>query len=116
MYATDEGPLVAGCPCPTCAAHTRAYLHYLSRAEAPTAARLLTLHNLTFLERLVAGARSAIRRQPVRGLPGRRALPATLRGRPGNGRAAVSRPRYWVFSRMKSSIAWIWSLMLSLIV
>ena len=40
--------------------HTRAYLHYLSRAEAPTAARLLTLHNLTFLERLIAGAREAI--------------------------------------------------------
>ena len=40
--------------------HSRAYLHYLARAEAPTAARLLTLHNLTFLERLVAGARAAI--------------------------------------------------------
>ena len=59
-YATVEGPLVEGCPCPTCAVHTRAYLHYLSRAEAPTAARLLTLHNLTFLERLIAGAREAI--------------------------------------------------------
>jgi queuine tRNA-ribosyltransferase len=58
--AMDEGPLVEGCPCPTCAVHTRAYLHYLTRAEAPTAARLLTLHNLTFLERLVAGARAAI--------------------------------------------------------
>jgi queuine tRNA-ribosyltransferase len=58
--ATDEGPLVQGCPCPTCATHTRAYLHYLTRAEGPTAARLLTLHNLTFLERLVAGAREAI--------------------------------------------------------
>jgi queuine tRNA-ribosyltransferase len=59
-FATDEGPLVAGCPCATCATHTRAYLHYLVRAEAPTAARLITLHNLTFLERLVAGARGAI--------------------------------------------------------
>jgi queuine tRNA-ribosyltransferase len=59
-YATDEAPLVEGCPCPTCAAHTRAYLHYLSRAEELTAGRLLTLHNLTFLERLVAGARDAI--------------------------------------------------------
>jgi queuine tRNA-ribosyltransferase len=59
-HATDRGPLVSGCPCPTCAAHTRAYLHYLVRAEAPTSARLLTLHNLTFLERLVAGAREAI--------------------------------------------------------
>ena len=59
-HATETGPLVEGCPCPTCARHSRAYLHYLARAEAPTAARLLTLHNLTFLERLVAGARTAI--------------------------------------------------------
>jgi queuine tRNA-ribosyltransferase len=59
-YATDTGPLVEGCPCPTCAAHSRAYVHYLARAEPPTAARLLTLHNLTFLERLVTGARTAI--------------------------------------------------------
>ena len=59
-FATDQGPLVEGCPCPTCAAHTRAYLNYLSRAEELTAGRLLTLHNLTFLERLVAGARTAI--------------------------------------------------------
>ncbi len=59
-FATDEAPLVEGCPCPTCGAHTRAYLHYLARAEELTAARLLTLHNLTFLERLVAGARAAI--------------------------------------------------------
>jgi queuine tRNA-ribosyltransferase len=59
-YATDEAPLVEGCPCPTCARHSRAYLHYLTRAEEPTAGRLLTLHNLTFLERLMAGARAAI--------------------------------------------------------
>jgi queuine tRNA-ribosyltransferase len=59
-FETDQGPLVDGCPCPTCAAHTRAYLHYLSRAEELTAGRLLTLHNLTFLERLVAEARTAI--------------------------------------------------------
>jgi queuine tRNA-ribosyltransferase len=58
--ATDEGPLVAGCPCPTCGAHTRAYLHYLQRADELTAGRLLTLHNLTFLERLVAHARESI--------------------------------------------------------
>ena len=44
----------------------RAYLHYLSRAEELTAARLLTLHNLAFLERLVAGAREAIRARALR--------------------------------------------------
>jgi queuine tRNA-ribosyltransferase len=56
----DEGPLVEGCPCPACSRHTRAYLHYLARAEELTAVRLLTMHNLTYLERLVSGARDAI--------------------------------------------------------
>jgi queuine tRNA-ribosyltransferase len=58
--AADRAPLVEGCPCPTCARHSRAYLHYLVRAEPQTAGRLLSLHNLSFLERLVAGARAAI--------------------------------------------------------
>jgi len=58
--ALDESPLVEGCPCPTCAAHTRAYVHYLSRAEELTGVRLLVMHNLTYLERLVAGCREAI--------------------------------------------------------
>jgi queuine tRNA-ribosyltransferase len=59
-YAEDTGPLVEGCPCPACGEHTRAYLHYLSRAEELTGARLITLHNLTYVERLVAGAREAV--------------------------------------------------------
>jgi queuine tRNA-ribosyltransferase len=58
--ATDQGPLVEGCPCAACADHTRAYVHYLSRAEELTAVRLLAIHNLTYLERLVALAREAI--------------------------------------------------------
>jgi queuine tRNA-ribosyltransferase len=62
-HATETGPLVDGCPCPTCAVHSRAYLHYLARAEPPTAARLLTLHNLTFLNTLVTGSRCAIEAQ-----------------------------------------------------
>ena len=56
----DQGRLVEGCPCPACSRHTRAYLHYLARAEELTAVRLLTVHNLTYLERLVSGAREAI--------------------------------------------------------
>jgi queuine tRNA-ribosyltransferase len=59
-FATDERPLVEGCPCATCAAHTRAYIHYLSRAEELTGVRLLVVHNLAYLERLVSGARDAI--------------------------------------------------------
>ena len=48
------------CPCPACREHTRAYLHYLVRAEELTAKRLLTLHNLTFMEELMGGLRDAI--------------------------------------------------------
>ena len=53
-------PVAEGCPCPVCARHSRAYLHYLSRAGEPTAARLLTIHNLTFMARLMEGIRVAI--------------------------------------------------------
>jgi queuine tRNA-ribosyltransferase len=53
-------PIVDGCPCDACARHDRDYLSYLSRAEELTAVRLLCLHNLTFLQRLMAGAREAI--------------------------------------------------------
>ena len=53
-------PIVDGCPCPACSEHTRGYLHYLARANEPTAMRLLTLHNLTFMAKLMDGIRAAI--------------------------------------------------------
>jgi queuine tRNA-ribosyltransferase len=56
----DERPLVEGCECAACARHTRAYLHYLSRERELTAVRLLSVHNLAYLERLVGGARERI--------------------------------------------------------
>jgi queuine tRNA-ribosyltransferase len=56
----DE-PLLDGCPCPACAhGYTRAYLHYLLRAHEQTAQRLLTLHNLAYVQQLMAGLRDAI--------------------------------------------------------
>jgi queuine tRNA-ribosyltransferase len=56
----NREPIAAGCPCPACRHHDRDYLSYLSRAEELTAVRLLCLHNLTFLNQLVNGAREAI--------------------------------------------------------
>jgi len=54
-------PLLDGCPCPACAGGlSRAYLHYLARGGELTGARLLTLHNLTFIARLMADLRGAI--------------------------------------------------------
>jgi queuine tRNA-ribosyltransferase len=59
-YAEDDSPIAAGCPCEACRRHSRAYLHHLARNKDLTGTRLLTLHNLTYLERLVAGGRDAI--------------------------------------------------------
>jgi queuine tRNA-ribosyltransferase len=59
-YADQDEPIAAGCPCEACRRHSRAYLHYLARNKELTGARLLTLHNLTYMERLTAGARDAI--------------------------------------------------------
>jgi queuine tRNA-ribosyltransferase len=60
-WRDSQEPIADGCPCPACRNHTRGYLHYLSRAGELTAARLLTLHNLTFMAKLMEGIRSAIR-------------------------------------------------------
>jgi queuine tRNA-ribosyltransferase len=83
-WRDSREPLLEGCPCPACARGlSRAYLSYLARAGELTGMRLLTLHNLTFLARLMADLRGAI-------LAGR--LPevaAALRAgaAPGRGRA-----------------------------
>ena len=58
--AGSREPIAEGCPCPACREHTRGYLHYLSRAKELTGARLITLHNLTFMAQLMGGIRAAI--------------------------------------------------------
>jgi queuine tRNA-ribosyltransferase len=56
----DE-PLLDGCPCAACAhGYSRAYLHYLLKAREQTAQRLLTIHNLAYVQRLMAELRAAI--------------------------------------------------------
>jgi queuine tRNA-ribosyltransferase len=57
-------PLMEGCPCPACSAgFTRGYLHYACRAGETTGPRLLTLHNLSFIARLMGRLASAIDEQ-----------------------------------------------------
>jgi queuine tRNA-ribosyltransferase len=56
----ERGPIDERCSCPACREHTRAYLHYLVRAGELTGKRLLTLHNLTFMRRLMVAMREAI--------------------------------------------------------
>jgi queuine tRNA-ribosyltransferase len=60
-WRTSTETILDGCPCPACAqGFSRAYLHYLLRAHELTGARLVTLHNLSFIVRLMADLRAAI--------------------------------------------------------
>ena len=61
VHRTSREPIEEDCPCPACREHTRGYLHYLSRIDELTAKRLLTLHNLTFMERLMRRLRDGIK-------------------------------------------------------
>jgi queuine tRNA-ribosyltransferase len=56
----DDGPLDATCDCAVCARWSRAYLRHLHMVGEPGAARLLTIHNLTWLFALVGRLRQAV--------------------------------------------------------
>ncbi|HTN23938.1 MAG TPA: tRNA guanosine(34) transglycosylase Tgt [Solirubrobacteraceae bacterium] len=60
-WSESEEPIMDGCPCPACSGgHSRGYLRYLLRNRELTAVRLLTLHNLAYIQRLMADLRAAI--------------------------------------------------------
>jgi queuine tRNA-ribosyltransferase len=60
-WRESDEPLMEGCPCPSCALGlTRGYLRYLARARELTVMRLVTVHNLAFVERVVRRLRDAI--------------------------------------------------------
>jgi len=59
QYERDKSPLEEGCPCPACR-HSRAYLRHLFKAGEMLGPILLSIHNLTYYQRLLAGAREAI--------------------------------------------------------
>jgi queuine tRNA-ribosyltransferase len=59
-HRADTGPLEPGCGCYTCTHFTRAYLHHLQRTNEILGARLNTLHNLHYYQRLMRGLREAI--------------------------------------------------------
>ena len=60
VHADDPGPVEVDCPCPACTRHSRAYLHHLFKAGEMLGPMLLTWHNLTHYQRLMAALRAAI--------------------------------------------------------
>jgi queuine tRNA-ribosyltransferase len=59
-YRDDLAPLDPECECYTCRNFTRAYLHHLQRVNEILGARLNTLHNLHYYQRLMRGIRESI--------------------------------------------------------
>lgn len=59
-FATDPEPPDPGCPCSTCGRWSRGYLRHLLLTGEPTAARLLTVHNMAWILGLVDRMRAAI--------------------------------------------------------
>jgi queuine tRNA-ribosyltransferase len=59
-FAEDQEPIDSECACPVCATWSRAYLHHLVRAGEILGAMLMTEHNLSFYQQLMAGLRAAI--------------------------------------------------------
>ncbi len=60
MHRHDTRPLEPDCPCLACRRHSRGYLRHLFLAGEMLGPILLTIHNLTYYQRLMAGAREAI--------------------------------------------------------
>ena len=59
QYEVDERPLEEDCPCLACR-HSRGYLRHLFLANEMLGPVLVSQHNLTYYQRLLAGARAAI--------------------------------------------------------
>lgn len=59
-YRADPRPIDPDCPCQTCQRYSRAYLHHLIRAEELLVHEALTVHNVTFMNRLLTAIRTAI--------------------------------------------------------
>jgi queuine tRNA-ribosyltransferase len=59
-HVEDSAPLDERCRCDACSKYGRAYLHHLIKSGEILGAMLLTEHNLTFYQQLMAGMREAI--------------------------------------------------------
>ena len=59
-FALDDTPLDPECACWVCARHSRGYIRHLMQSGEPTAARLVSVHNISWTLQLMASIRSAI--------------------------------------------------------
>lgn len=60
QYQNDPRPLDEACPCYTCRHYSRAYLRHLDKCREILGARLNTIHNLFFYQKLMSDLRESI--------------------------------------------------------
>ena len=61
IYKNDFTPLDPKCDCYTCRNYTKAYLNHLQRTNEGFGTRLMSIHNLRFLVKLMEDARKSIK-------------------------------------------------------
>ena len=59
-YADDTGPVDPDCSCYTCCNYSRSYLRHLEKCSEMLGARLSTIHNLHYYQKLMRDLRAAI--------------------------------------------------------
>lgn len=67
QHSMDREPLDPACPCPACR-HSRGYLRHLFQANEMLGPMLVSMHNLTYYQKVVAEARRAIAEDRLAGL------------------------------------------------
>ncbi|PIN93816.1 tRNA guanosine(34) transglycosylase Tgt [Candidatus Pacearchaeota archaeon CG10_big_fil_rev_8_21_14_0_10_31_24] len=60
-YKTDSKPIDPECECFTCKNHTKAFIHHMIKMDEGNGMRLVTYHNLYFLQWLMKESRSQIK-------------------------------------------------------
>jgi queuine tRNA-ribosyltransferase len=60
QFKDDPDPIEAGCSCEACRTYSKAYIHHLLKAKEILALQLITLHNITYMNRLMEGIRQSL--------------------------------------------------------
>ncbi len=60
-FKLDNTPIEIDCPCSTCLMYSKGYLHHLLKARELLVYQLITIHNVSFMNRLMFSIRQAIR-------------------------------------------------------
>lgn len=65
IYRLDRNPIEPDCPCMVCRQYSKGYLHHLLKARELLAYQLISIHNVTFMNRLLESIRAAIKTETL---------------------------------------------------